>query len=445
MKYLNKAALIGAASFLVSSFAYGFNAQSFRFSHSYETVMIEDAIHTEHTHISKDNPWMFGVSYNYVRNPLIVISEDGDTFKESLIRNYQTWDFLFTRRMELTEKYIAHLQLRTTWNNVKVNGEELSSFGDTQIGMKVNLDQKENTAFALMPFIDLPTGDVDEFNGDDSLGVGILGTYEYHLVRSHFYFNLGYRYASEARFQNINLSSRVILGAAWVYDLDDKWSTNLEWKGEFGTSFDRDQNPSDILASIKHAVSPSVNLFAGGGVGGLNFDGDDNVDSNDFRILAGLKWSPVVPTKTVVKTKIVEKIVEKETKSVLKQKLLILKGVKFHLNKDTLTERSKVILELAADALKEFDKHITSVEVEGHTDSQGSAKYNLDLSQRRANTVVRFLVNQGIAAKKLRAVGYGEKRLKVSPEKGPEDYETNRRVEFKVKFKDDKRVLRSKD
>lgn len=48
------------------------------------------------------------------------------------------------------------------------------------------------------------------------------------------------------------------------------------------------------------------------------------------------------------------------------------------------------------------------IEVQGHTDSQGSDDYNLDLSQRRAETVVEYLSLFGVAEDRLTARGYGE-------------------------------------
>jgi OOP family OmpA-OmpF porin len=46
--------------------------------------------------------------------------------------------------------------------------------------------------------------------------------------------------------------------------------------------------------------------------------------------------------------------------------------------------------------------------IAGHTDAQGSAQYNLQLSQRRAQSVKDYLVRRGIAARRLIARGYGE-------------------------------------
>tara|TARA_Y100000590_G_scaffold190409_1_gene216676 strand:+ start:1841 stop:2947 length:1107 start_codon:yes stop_codon:yes gene_type:complete len=51
-----------------------------------------------------------------------------------------------------------------------------------------------------------------------------------------------------------------------------------------------------------------------------------------------------------------------------------------------------------------------SLELSSHTDSRGVDAYNLDLSQRRANSVMNWLTNNGVDADRLRAVGYGETR-----------------------------------
>ena len=66
--------------------------------------------------------------------------------------------------------------------------------------------------------------------------------------------------------------------------------------------------------------------------------------------------------------------------------------------------------------------------VAGHTDAKGSAQYNKQLSQRRAEAVKSYLVSKGIDAGRLDAVGYGSEHL-LAPDH-PED-PSNRRVEIK--------------
>jgi OOP family OmpA-OmpF porin len=56
--------------------------------------------------------------------------------------------------------------------------------------------------------------------------------------------------------------------------------------------------------------------------------------------------------------------------------------------------------------LKEYPE--TMVKIEGHTDSKGSADYNAQLSQRRAEAVRNFLVNNGISPERITAQGMGE-------------------------------------
>jgi len=74
------------------------------------------------------------------------------------------------------------------------------------------------------------------------------------------------------------------------------------------------------------------------------------------------------------------------------------------------------------------------VVIEGHTDSQGSASHNKELSHERAEAVRKFLVRRGIDARRLEAHGYGEARP-IASNSTEEGREANRRVELRVKKK----------
>jgi len=71
------------------------------------------------------------------------------------------------------------------------------------------------------------------------------------------------------------------------------------------------------------------------------------------------------------------------------------------------------------------------VEVQGHTDSDGSASYNRKLSDSRANSVRKYLVDAGIDGERLQAKGYGED-TPIDTNATSEGKERNRRVEFKI-------------
>ena len=71
------------------------------------------------------------------------------------------------------------------------------------------------------------------------------------------------------------------------------------------------------------------------------------------------------------------------------------------------------------------------VQISGHTDSDGSASYNQDLSRRRAQSVVSYLTSEGIDYRRLFSTGYGEDRPMV-PNDSPFNKGRNRRIEFSL-------------
>jgi outer membrane protein OmpA-like peptidoglycan-associated protein len=81
----------------------------------------------------------------------------------------------------------------------------------------------------------------------------------------------------------------------------------------------------------------------------------------------------------------------------------------FAVNSDRILPQSNAVLQAVADALT-ASPQIRRVSVDGHTDDAGPDPRNLDLSQRRAASVVRWLTGHNIAADRLEAHGYGETR-----------------------------------
>ena len=106
-----------------------------------------------------------------------------------------------------------------------------------------------------------------------------------------------------------------------------------------------------------------------------------------------------------------------------------LSGIRFETNSAAITTDSIPILDEAVQVLASFPA--VAVEVAGHTDSDGNAAANLALSQARADAVLIYLVDHGIAAARLTAVGYGEAEP-LTDNATPEGKAQNRRIEFKI-------------
>lgn len=87
------------------------------------------------------------------------------------------------------------------------------------------------------------------------------------------------------------------------------------------------------------------------------------------------------------------------------------------------------VLDSVAIVLKEFDQ--TAVKVSGHTDSTGSEAYNQRLSERRADSVRRYLLNRDLAEGRVQAVGYGP-RYPIASNDNAAGREANRRVELEL-------------
>lgn len=107
---------------------------------------------------------------------------------------------------------------------------------------------------------------------------------------------------------------------------------------------------------------------------------------------------------------------------------LIMPGnVTFDVNESTIRPGFYGVLESVALVLKEFDK--TIIQIDGHTDSTGALSYNQMLSERRAQSVRDFLMNQGVEPRRTRANGYGP-RYPIASNDTAAGREQNRRVEL---------------
>ncbi len=111
--------------------------------------------------------------------------------------------------------------------------------------------------------------------------------------------------------------------------------------------------------------------------------------------------------------------------------IVILQQVNFATNKDEIKADSFNLLGQVAAVLKDHPE-IARVAVDGHTDSVGSERANLNLSQRRAVSVVKWLTEHGVDARRLEARGFGPRRP-IADNKTEPGRAKNRRVEFLIR------------
>jgi len=111
-------------------------------------------------------------------------------------------------------------------------------------------------------------------------------------------------------------------------------------------------------------------------------------------------------------------------------------NIQYEFNKSDILEASKPAIDTTVLKLMQNNPELI-VEIESHTDSKGSDQFNMKLSQRRAESVVNYLVSKGIDVKRLKAQGYGESKP-IAPNENadgsdnPEGRARNRRTDFRI-------------
>jgi outer membrane protein OmpA-like peptidoglycan-associated protein len=104
--------------------------------------------------------------------------------------------------------------------------------------------------------------------------------------------------------------------------------------------------------------------------------------------------------------------------------------VKFGFNRDNLTSQAKDALDQMAGSISSTKGYI--ITLEGSTDSVGSAEYNYDLSQRRANSVIQYLASKyNVPAHKIYVIGLGKDKP-VESNKTKQGRADNRRVDVRL-------------
>ncbi len=228
----------------------------------------------------------------------------------------------------------------------------------------------------------------------------------------------------------------------------------LDMSLNFGLGFEYTFDPDWALKAElgHHTISGSGFDGAYGTVGGgmlgtfsdsyVTFDigvvyfFDKGKESKLCQLYTGIKtdYDPVdydkienIVKKYIPKEVVKEVVVEKPVKGHDQKWVLV--GVNFDFNSAKLKSESYPVLFHAVQVL--LQNPDMKVEIQGHTDNIGSAEGNMKISQKRAETVKKYLVARGVKADRLMVKGYGETQP-IADNKTADGRAANRRIEFKV-------------
>lgn len=118
-------------------------------------------------------------------------------------------------------------------------------------------------------------------------------------------------------------------------------------------------------------------------------------------------------------------------KPIITEKEVILQPIYFEFNKSNITAQGAEELDKLVAVMNEYPEMV--IFAKSHTDSQGKDKYNLDLSERRAQSTVQYIISKGIDKERISGQGFGESELKIQCDKcTDEQHAQNRRSEFLI-------------
>jgi peptidoglycan-associated lipoprotein len=107
----------------------------------------------------------------------------------------------------------------------------------------------------------------------------------------------------------------------------------------------------------------------------------------------------------------------------------VLQDIHFKFDRDDLDNESRATLRQNASYLKANSSAV--VEVQGHCDERGTNNYNVALGERRAHSTKMYLVSQGVSARRIHTISYGEERP-FCFDSNAACWQKNRRAHFRI-------------
>jgi outer membrane protein OmpA-like peptidoglycan-associated protein len=437
------------------------NVQTFNPSTSDHFVFLEDALRSEWP---KNAKFYFGANYNYAAKPLPAQDVTTGATLFDIVDSIQTLDLFFgfkpSSKFGLFFGAPIHFVGYPSIPAAGYPSGSASVIGDLKIMGKIRLtNDTAATSVAIIPEIHLPTGSTENFVSDASTYLAARLAIEHPFDAWTFTANLGFASAPNSTYmtpglvQGIDYRKRFLFGVGGFMPFNDKWGMNLEYSMINMLPFDKNLNPNEIYAGLRHQPSDSLVATLGASFGHIG--GSSGID---YRIIAGIRYTlyeeekpaPVAaytpapvytpaPSATPWPSPVMAPApiaavapIPAKPKAIMRAKRIeILQPINFENDSARLAFDSKGVLDDVATVMLKNKKSFKKIMVDGHTNYIGGDKYNQKLSVARAISVKSYLISKGVPAKWMQSRGFGKSRPRV-PYSDPNAIELNRRVEFIV-------------
>ena len=341
----------------------------------------------------------FGTALDYSYKPLQVTV--GAT-RPNLVKTLVTEHFYGTFGISDWLEFSADLPV--VWHNRFTDPDTLGAastqrgIGDLQIEIKARILDNENypVGIAVAPFITVPTGDMQEFIGNDgATGGGKLVIDTVIADRYTLALNVGGVGRKEFNAYGMKLGNQFLLdfGAAAKIVKGISVSGEVDSSTTFSDFFSQKNSTSvELRAGIKWDIGKTGFTLGASGGGGLIY----GAGSPKYRALGTLAYT-FSPGSKKRRSKIDHEKIRADVE----------KTLYFPLNSSKLTAEAREKLDKVVPILDE-NSWITKTSIDGYCDSSGPKQYNRVLSERRAKTVYDYMKNKGVDESRMRYEGHEE-------------------------------------
>ncbi len=460
----------------ISGSLFAINIQQFTRSNTLTFEMLDDA-RMRNSHVYTDSDLTFTLGGSYVDEPLVRKNTANSKQFDVLISN------MWTMHFGVSVYLLPELSLGATsfysWFKDVVGNDSKSGLGDTNLSLTYRLLHQKKSALAIMPFVTIDTSSsssemlfqttsngIQKMNplSDESLGLGGMLIYEHLFKYFNIVANVGYKKADGGNFDEIKLRERLMTGIGAYIPISRSVGINAEFMRHWGIPFNSNQNPNEFYVGSSFGLTKGIAGFAGVGLGNLF----SSTDGNDYRVSAGIKYSPRIWSKErkairlvnkkfkpkkkfkpapvelqelpEEKTKVVEVVKEVKTPVApeCKKKIRVFGNnnkyvVRFPHDVGVVLNPKQVNY-LVSNIVSSSDSLI-GIDIIGHTSAVGSADYNQRLSEKRARSIGDMLIKGGAPIHLINPIGMGENELLDRSGSKRAEF-LNRRVEIIARLKE---------
>ena len=382
----------------------------------------------------------------YQQDPLVLYEEGFD--QGAVIAKRLTSElgigFDFSKRLGLRISLPTTFQWGTEIPNLTRSG---LGVGDGILGTRILLSERGNRSWGLSTDAILPSSTNAAWLGEQEPRLSIASIHHVSRKDMDFFINGGLLLR-----QPVNTNLDFILGNEIQMRFGARWNIWPEHFA-FGTSIISHmgtvnflnggaENSSEILNSVQWQSRDNLNATIGIGKGISTGYG-----TSEIRLVANLRFTrkpapPPPPEDFIVDIEepVVPVLVEEtpdwepeELAKVEADQIIIRDNIQFELGTANILPESKPTL-IAIAKLVNTDVQLGHIVIEGHASEEGTDAFNYDLSNLRARSIYRALVEVGVHPDRLSHRGYGEALPKVTIQEGEDDslLAENRRVEFHI-------------